>query len=128
MPWNQNASTSISIGEYDKTDGLAISVYHTFHLLHSLNNVENDVQPWMVKDTGADYNALANYGLATVMNKVLHLSEQGNQFVLTPYGFMTFSARMKQLLKTNNYIALIQGSVVINNTTMSNKYKVSITK
>lgn len=128
LPWNQNASTSVSIGEYDKVDKLAISVYHTFSLLHSLNNAENNIQPWMVKDMGDDYNALANYGLATVMNKVLHLSEQGNQFVLTPFGFMTFSARMKQLLKTNNYIALIQGNVAINKTTMSNKYKVGITK
>lgn len=128
LPWNQNASTSVSIGEYDKVDKLAISVYHTFSLLHSLNNAENNIQPWMVKDTGDDYNALANYGLATVMSKVLHLSEQGNQFVLTPFGFMTFSARMKQLLKTNNYIALIQGNVAINKTTMSNKYKVGITK
>ena len=128
LPWNQNASTSVSIEEYDKVDKLAISVYHTFSLLHSLNNAENSVQPWMVKDTGDDYNALANYGLATVMSKVLHLSEQGNQFVLTPFGFMTFSARMKQLLKTNNYIALIQGNVAINKTTMSNKYKVGITK
>jgi hypothetical protein len=49
----------------------------------------------MVKDSSDDYNALANYGLATVMNKVLHLSTEGNQYVLTPYGFMTFSARMK---------------------------------
>ena len=128
LPWNQNASTSVSIGEYDKIDKLAISVYDTFRLLHSLNSAENGIQPWMVKNTGDDYNALANYGLATVMSKVLHLSEQGNQFVLTPFGFMTFSARMKQLLKTSNYIALIQGNVVINKTTMSNKYKVGITK
>lgn len=128
LPWNQNASTSVSIGEYDKVDKLAISVYHTFSLLHSLNKAENGVQPWMVKDVSNDYNALANYGLATVMSKVLHLSEQGNQFVLTPFGFMTFSARMKQLLKTNNYIALIQGNVAINGNTMSNKYKVGITK
>ena len=128
LPWNQNASTSVSIGEYDKIDKLAISVYHTFSLLHSLNSAENTAQPWMIKDTGDDYNALANYGLATVMSKVLHLSEQGNQFVLTPFGFMTFSTRMKQLLKTNNYIALIQGNVAINKTTMSNKYKVGITK
>ena len=66
------------------------------------NSRENNYQPWMVKDSSPDYNALANYGLATVMNKVLHLSKEGNQFVLTPYGFMTFSERIKQLLKTNN--------------------------
>lgn len=128
LPWNQNVSTRVSIGEYDKVDKLAISVYHTFNLLHSLKSAENSVQPWMIKGVSEDYNALANYGLATVMNKVLHLSEQGNQFVLTPFGFMTFSARMKQLLKTNNYIALIQGNVAINKDTMSNKYNVGITK
>lgn len=128
LPWNKNASTSVSIGEYDKVDKLAISVYRTFELLHTLNNSENSTQPWKVQNTSGDYNALANYGLATVMSKVLHLSEQGNQFVLTPYGFMTFSARMKQLLKTNNYIALIQGNVVLNESTMSNKYSVGITQ
>lgn len=128
LPWNQNASTSVSIGEYDKVDNLALSVYHTFDLLHSLNNAETKTQPWMVKDSSDDYNALANYGLATVMSKVLHLSTEGNQYVLTPYGFMTFSARMKQLLKTNNYIALLQSNVMVNKTTMTNKYKVGITK
>lgn len=128
LPWNQNVSTSVSILEYDQVDKLALSVYHTFNLLHSLHSEEDSKQLWKVKDISDDYQALANYGLATVMNKVLHLSEEGNQFVLTPFGFMSFSTRMKQLLKTNNSIALIQSSVIINETTMSNKYKVGITK
>jgi len=63
------------------------------------------------------------------MHKVLHLSEEGNQYVLTPYGFMTFSKRMEQLLKTENYIALIQGNVVLEgDKTMTDKRKVGITK
>ena len=128
LPWNKNASTSVAIGEYGK-DNLALSVKNTFKLLHTLNSAENNEQPWRVKDSSEDYNALANYGLATVMNKVLHLSsKEGNQFVLTPFGFMTFSERMTQLLKTENYIALIQGGVTLNNNTLGTKYQVGITK
>lgn len=128
LPWNQNKSTSVSIGEYDPIDNLELSVYRTFQLLHTLNSEENNVQPWLVKDSSDDYNALANYGLATVMHKVLHLSSDGNQFVLTPYGFMTFSQRMAQLLKTENYIALIQGNVTLGKDTMTKDHKVGITK
>ena len=127
LPWNKNLSTSVSIGEYGK-DNLTLSVKNTFKLLHTLNTQENNKQPWRVKDSSEDYNALANYGLATVLNKVLHLSAEGNQFVLTPYGFMTFSERMAQLLKTENYIALIQGEVMLNNNTLETKYQVGITK
>lgn len=128
LPWNQNASTSVAIGEYGE-DNLDISVRRTFQLLSTLNDAENEEQPWVVKDSSPDYNALANYGLATVMHKVLHLSEEGNQYVLTPYGFMTFSKRMEQLLKTENYIALIQGNVVLEgDKTMTDKRKVGITK
>lgn len=128
LPWNQNASTSVAIGEYGE-DNLDISVRRTFQLLSTLNNAENEEQPWSVKDSSSEYNALANYGLATVMHKVLHLSEEGNQYVLTPYGFMTFSKRMEQLLKTENYIALIQGSIVLEgDKTLTDKRKVGITK
>lgn len=127
LPWNQNASTTVSIGEYEE-DNLDISVRRTFQLLTTLNSVEDDKQPWMIKDSSPDYNALANYGLATVMYKVLHLSEEGNQYVLTPYGFMTFSKRMEQLLKTENYIALIQGNIILDNDTMEKDRKVGITK
>lgn len=128
LPWNQNKSTSVSIGEYDPVDNLELSVYRTFELLHTLNSEENNIQPWLVKDSSDDYNALANYGLATVMHKVLHLSRDGNQFVLTPYGFMTFSQRMAQLLKTENYITLIQGNVTLGKDTMTKDHKVGITK
>lgn len=127
LPWNQNKSTSVAIGEYGE-DNLDISVRRTFQLLSTLNSSENGQQPWQVKDSSADYNALANYGLGTVMHKVLHLSEEGNQYVLTPYGFMTFSKRMEQLLKTENYIALIQDNIVLNDKTMDTKHKVGISK
>jgi hypothetical protein len=37
---------------------------------------------------------LADYGLATVLFKVLHIGEHGNDYVLTPSGFTPFSTRM----------------------------------
>ena len=128
LPWNKNKSTQVSINEYGKTEKLAISVKTTFNLLHSLNKKENNKQPWLIKNSSNDYNALANYGLATVMNKVLHISQKENQYLLTPYGFMTFSERMKQLLSQENYIALIQEKVILNDNTLYEKYNVGITK
>ena len=129
LPWNQNKSTKVKINEFSEDDGLLLSVHRTFSLLHSLNSMETDTQPWMVKDTSADYQALANYGLATVLYKVLHLSTQGNQYLLTPYGFMTFADRMEQLLKEENYIALIQGQISLSeNNVMETPRAVGITK
>lgn len=125
LPWNKNASTSVSINEYG-IDNLEISVKRTFELLKSLNLEENKNQPWRVKDSSSDYNALANYGLATVLNKVLHLSREGNQYLLTPYGFMSYSARLKQLMKTENYIALLQDNIILNNSTLTDKHKVGM--
>lgn len=125
LPWNKNKSTSIAIQEYQK-DNLTISVKKTFQLLKSLTEAENKQQPWKIKDQSADYNALGNYGLATVLNKVLHLSEEGNQFLLTPYGFMTYSERVKQLLKDERYIALLQDSIVLNRNVLTTKHQVGI--
>ena len=127
LPWNKNASTSVSIGEYG-IDNLELSIKRTFELLQSLNSKENKNQPWLVKDISKDYDALANYGLATVLNKVLHLSEKGNQYLLTPYGFMSYSARLEQLMKTENYIALLQDNIILNNSTLSTKHKVGMTQ
>lgn len=127
LPWNKNKSTSVSISEYGK-DNLSLSIKATFKLLTTLNSKEKQTQPWSIKDQSSDYNALANYGLATVLFKVLHLSEEGNQYLLTPYGFMTYSERMRQLLKTENYIALLQDNIVLNSDTMTTKHAVGISK
>ena len=127
LPWNKNKSTSVSISEYGK-DNLSLSVKATFKLLTTLNSKEKQTQPWSIKDQSSDYNALANYGLATVLFKVLHLSEEGNQYLLTPYGFMTYSERMRQLLKTENYIALLQDNIILNSDTMTTKHTVGISK
>ena len=127
LPWNKNKTTSVSISEYGK-DNLSLSVKATFKLLTTLNSKEKQTQPWLIKDQSSDYNALANYGLATILFKVLHLSKEGNQYLLTPYGFMTYSERMRQLLKTENYIALLQDNIILNSDTMTTKHAVGISK
>lgn len=127
LPWNKNKSTSVKISEFtDETDGLTISINRTFNLLASLNNSENPQRPWLLKDTSKDYNALANYGLATVMNKVLHLSENGNQYLLTPYGFMTYAERVEQLFETNRHIAMMQDDIVLNKDPLNTPHIVTI--
>lgn len=125
-PWNANKRTSVSIAEFsDETDGLSLGINHTFNLLKSLNNLEISKEPWMLKDVTDDYQALANYGLATVMDKVLHLSEKENQYLLTPFGFMSYPARVAQLFKTEQHIAVLKESVSLANA-LSKKYKVDI--
>jgi len=92
--WNKAKYNKVSIGEYPYDDGLSLSVHRTFELLHSLD-LEDPKDDWVV-DADGEYNALANYGLGTVIAKILHLSElEGNQYVLTPAGFTTFSQRME---------------------------------
>lgn len=125
LPWNTiSKNTNVSIGEFSPDDGLTISVLRTFELLHSLDQ-ENPKDQW-VKDNSLNYNALANYGLATVLHKVLHLSERGNQYLLTPSGFITFPARLVELFSSEKSIVKIRGDVTINDSTLSKMYAVSI--
>ena len=74
-----------------------------------------------------NYNALANYGLATVLHKVLHLSEKGNQYLLTPSGFISFPERLVQLFTSEKSAVKVRGAVTINDNTLSKMYAVSIT-
>lgn len=112
LPWNVNARTSVSIWDFsNETRGLDIGINRTFQLLKQLNNLDNGVQPWLIKDTSEDYQALANYGLATVMNKVLHLSEKDNQYLLTAEGWKTYPERVEELFNKLGKIATIQDTV-----------------
>lgn len=125
LPWNTlSKNTNISIGEFDAVDGLELSVLRTFELLHTLDQ-EKPKDQW-VTDNRLEYNALANYGLATVLSKILHLSERGNQYLLTPSGFITYPERLSQLFKTNSSVVKVRGDVTINNSTLSKMYAVSI--
>lgn len=128
-PWNQNKSTSISIGEMtDETNGLALGINRTFQLLHSLDQEEPSVGEGWVNTTGSNYNALANYGLATTLAKILHLSDkEGNQYLLTPDGFTTYTDRIAHLFEKTKKVAHIVGQVSVNDSTMENSYGVTIT-
>lgn len=115
LPWNKNASTSVSIEDFTNEKGsLALSARRTFQLLHSLNTLDPKEDHWTLRDTSQTYNAIANYGLATALAKVLHLEANfGNQYLLTPSGFISFPERMKQLFKEEKYKAYMQGSINI---------------
>ena len=117
MPWNVNASTSVSISEYaNESAGGYLSAAETFSLLYQLDT-EDPTDKWVVnEDPDNYYQALANYGLATVLYKVMHIDNyEGNQLILTPNGFMTFAQRINQIFQKNpnGYITL-SGSVFSN--------------
>jgi hypothetical protein len=54
----------------------------------------------MKKESPA-YRAMADYELARSINKVLHLSQSANQYVLTPRGFVPFVTRILELYEKN---------------------------
>lgn len=116
LPWNVNSSTQVAISEYaNESDPQGhLSVIETFRLLYALDK-ENPADKWVSNDSELSvyFQALANYGLATVLYKVLHLDVQkGNQYLLTPDGFMLFSQRFIQLFKNKpNGYATISGQV-----------------
>ena len=126
-PWNINKSNQVKIREFSKIDGLMLSARRTFELLHELD-LDNTPEPdiW-VKDSSPDYNMLADYGLATVLFKILHLEEQGNQYLLTPEGFTTYTQRIKTLMKNRKSRIHIKGGVTINPDTLGTDYDVTMT-
>lgn len=127
-PWNVNKSTSVSIGEFGD-DGLTISARRTFELLHELDQEHQPEEDW-VNNTSRDYNLLADYGLATVLFKVLHLGEDGNNYLLTPQGFVTYTDRLRYLMSKGKGRSRIhiQQPVTINNDTLGTVYSVDMTK
>ena len=70
---------------------------------------------------------LADYGLATVLFKILHLEEQGNQYLLTPEGFTTYTQRIKTLMEKRQSRIHIKGKVTINSNTLGTDYDVTMT-
>ena len=131
LPWNMNKSTQVAISEYadDVTESGNLSVLQTFKLLHALDN-EQPRDEWVLnEDSLGYYQALANYGLATVLYKVLHLDEvKGNQYLLTPDGFMTFSQRFLQLFEKNKGYVQLKGRVFDSGhfKGLENKYNVTV--
>ena len=117
IPWNKNASTSVALSEFqeEKEDNLSLSVKETFQLLHSLEHEggPDEDNSWLIREH-RHYNLLADYGLATVLIKVLHLDgPEGNQYLITPLGFTLYSTRLQQLMKEYKSYIRIVGNVNI---------------
>ncbi len=131
LPWNVNESTSVRISEYSaEPAGGYLSALETFQLLYQLDN-ESPTDKW-VKNSDPDkyYQALANYGLATVLYKVMHIDNyEGNQLMITRRGFVTFSQRINEIFRKhpNGYISL-NGQVFSNGrlNSLTTPYRVSI--
>ena len=126
LPWNKNASTSVSITEFQE-DNLILSARRAFELLHSLDQEggPDSDNSWIVS-THRNYNLLADYGLATVLIKVLHLDgAEGNQFLITPNGFTLYSTRLRYMMQQYKSYIRIVGDVNIKNS-LSNKYNIGM--
>lgn len=127
LPWNEGTkSTQVSIGEFADDDNLIVSARHTFELLHELDQETQPEKDIWVEDPSPDYNLMANYGLATVLFKILHLEENGNDYVLTPLGFTTFTDRIKYLIEKKESYVNIKEQVTINDNTLGEPYNVSM--
>ena len=71
---------------------------------------------------------MANYGLATVLSKILHLSsDKGNQYLLTPQGFVTYPERIEYLFNKHKSIITVSSNIKItSNNTLTQKYAAQI--
>ncbi len=128
LPWNKDSlNTQISIIEFEDECGInVLMARHIFWLMHSLNFKEETTQ-WL-KQRSSYYDAIANYGLATVMYKVLHLESHSNQFLLTPSGFISYSERMEQLWgDAESWIARIKGGVELSQDVLRKPRVITIT-
>lgn len=96
LPWNKtslNTHVSIEQGAGDE---------NSIEYVNFLTKIQHLYQYWdtdhrNIKKRTPEYRAMANYTIGTSLSKVLHLSKTGNQFVLTPEGFMPFVDRIIQL-------------------------------
>ena len=98
-PWNVGSkNTWVSITEFEVEPSL-----YVFNRLNELRN-SWDRENKQLKLVSPAYQAYADYGLATTLNKILHLSQLDNQYLLTPEGFITYSERLLQLYKGEKYM------------------------
>lgn len=94
LPWNvSSANTWVSIGDFENIQE-KIVLDRIFQLRNTWDEFDQHI-----KTVDSAYNALADYGLATVLNKILHLGQNENSYLLTPSGFMTYEDRMAELFK-----------------------------
>jgi hypothetical protein len=132
-PWNQTKSTEFSIGEFKNEAKLnGVGVKRIFMLLTSLKQERSPGnRVWVTKySSDGDYNAMANYGLATILTKILHLSDrlESNQYLLTPSGFTTYTERIQYLMERHHTAITISSSVAITDDTLGRPYHALIPK
>lgn len=94
LPWNTGSTnTWVSIKDFENIQE-KIVLDRIFQLRNTWDEFDQHI-----KTVDSAYNALADYGLATVLNKILHLGQNENSYLLTPSGFMTYEDRMAELFK-----------------------------
>ena len=97
-PWNvRSKNTWVSIRDF-KVD----SIIYVFQRLDDLRRSwdQNNKQ---MKIQSPAYQAFADYGVASVLDKILHLSQSDNQYLLTPNGFITYAERILEMYKGEKY-------------------------
>lgn len=97
-PWNVHSkNTWVSIRDF-KVD----SIIYVFQRLDDLRRSwdQNNKQ---MKIQSPAYQAFADYGVASVLDKILHLSQSDNQYLLTPKGFITYTERILEMYKGEKY-------------------------
>lgn len=70
--------------------------------LNFLDHLENLQRSWdtehkNIKKQSPVYNSMADIQIANQLSMILHLSQLGNSFLLTPQGFVPYSERIKEL-------------------------------
>ena len=114
LPWNvKSKNTFVPIqGDKNSFDQYCLFLEKIEQLRNSTNWNGKD----NIKKESPVYKAMANYELANSLSKVLHLSQNANQYVLTPNGFMPFVSRIMELYEkkggvNNNYYFSFKGKI-----------------
>ena len=117
--WNKKSlNTQITLTE--------IEVNNIFNLLTQLRSDDPDekgTKTAFIKNKSPVYQAIINYNLYKVIEKIMHIDSgmKGNQLILGPTGFVPFSTRMNELLPNPTDILQIvetvgldEGSILLN--------------
>ena len=104
LPWNKNAQNKISISDFAARGRRNPTIAKAFLLLNELKQLTDRVQ-----DVTDQPQLMANYGLATCFSKFMHLNATGNQYLLTPKGFMTYYDRIMELHNQYNSVFTLSG-------------------
>lgn len=113
LPWNvgsSNTHAAISGGQ----GGNCAQYIDFLNRIQGLYNTWDKDDHKNIKTQSAAYIAMANYTLASQLNKVLHLSSYENQYVLTPNGFVTYAERIADLYRkkgSGNYMLRFKGNI-----------------